>query len=104
MECYQITYDEKRVITIGLIILATGSIVLPELTQYIWLLPGCMLQDGGVIPVAIMALTADLTSNEYCTKTMASIGISIGMSFIIALTSGSALEYLMGLSGILWDT
>lgn len=50
-------------------------------------LPGCMLQDGGAIAVAIMALTADLTSNEYRTTAMTSIGISIGMSFIIALAS-----------------
>ena len=51
-----------------------------------------------------MALTADLTRDQHRTKAMAAIGISIGLSFSVALASGAALENWLGLAGIFWAT
>jgi predicted MFS family arabinose efflux permease len=94
----------KRVITIGLLLFAAGSVVAAMADSIYMVIAGRLLQGSGAIAAAIMALTADLTRDEHRTKAMASIGISIGLSFSIALASGAALENWLGLSGIFWAT
>jgi len=94
----------KRVITIGLLLFAAGSIVAALADSIYMVIAGRLLQGSGAIAAAIMALTADLTRDEHRTKAMASIGISIGLSFSIALATGAALEHWIGLSGIFWAT
>lgn len=94
----------KRVITIGLILFAAGSVVAATADTIYMVIAGRLLQGSGAIAAAIMALTADLTRDDHRTKAMASIGISIGLSFSIALASGAALEHWIGLSGIFWAT
>ncbi len=94
----------KRVITIGLLLFAAGSVVAALADSIYMVIAGRLLQGSGAIAAAIMALTADLTRDEHRTKAMASIGISIGLSFSIALAAGAALEQWIGLSGIFWAT
>ena len=94
----------KRVITMGLILFAAGSVVAATADSIYMVIAGRLLQGSGAIAAAIMALTAELTRDEHRTKAMASIGISIGFSFSIALASGAALEHWIGLSGIFWAT
>ena len=94
----------KRVITIGLLLFAVGSVVAALADSIYMVIAGRLLQGSGAIAAAIMALTADLTRDEHRTKAMASIGISIGLSFSIALAAGAALESWIGLSGIFWAT
>ncbi len=94
----------KRVITIGLLLFAAGSVVAALADSIYMVIAGRLLQGSGAIAAAIMALTADLTRDEHRTKAMASIGISIGLSFSIALAAGAALESWIGLSGIFWST
>ncbi|MFW5451734.1 MAG: MFS transporter [Methylophagaceae bacterium] len=94
----------KKVITIGLLLFAAGSVVAALADSIYMVIAGRLLQGSGAIAAAIMALTADLTRDEHRTKAMASIGISIGLSFSIALAAGAALENWIGLSGIFWAT
>lgn len=94
----------KRVITLGLLLFAAGSVVAALADSIYMVILGRLLQGSGAIAAAIMALTADLTRDEHRTKAMASIGISIGLSFSIALAAGAALEQWIGLSGIFWAT
>ncbi|PHS26432.1 MAG: MFS transporter [Methylophaga sp.] len=94
----------KRVITLGLLLFAAGSVVAAMADSIYMVIAGRLLQGSGAIAAAIMALTADLTRDEHRTKAMASIGISIGLSFSIALAAGAALEHWIGLSGIFWAT
>tara|TARA_R110002049_G_scaffold282895_2_gene462867 strand:+ start:1194 stop:2582 length:1389 start_codon:yes stop_codon:yes gene_type:complete len=94
----------KRVITIGLLLFAAGSVVAALADSIYMVIAGRLLQGSGAIAAAIMALTADLTRDEHRTKAMASIGISIGLSFSVALAAGAALEHWVGLSGIFWST
>jgi predicted MFS family arabinose efflux permease len=94
----------KRVITIGLLLFAAGSVVAATADSIYMVIAGRLLQGSGAIAAAIMALTADLTRDEHRTKAMASIGISIGLSFSVALAAGAALEHWIGLSGIFWST
>ena len=51
-----------------------------------------------------MALAADLTREEHRVKVMALIGISIGISFALALIIGPLIHGWAGLSGIFWIT
>jgi predicted MFS family arabinose efflux permease len=52
----------------------------------------------------MMALLADLTREEHRTKAMAIMGVSIGMSFTLALVVGPFLNNIMGVTGIFWLT
>lgn len=97
-------YGRKPLIVIGLLIFALGSVV-AALSETIWgLIIGRALQGGGAIASVIMALVADLTSEENRTKAMASIGASIGLSFSVALILGPAVAAAGGLEGIFWLT
>lgn len=97
-------FGRKKIISIGLILFALGSVVAALATSIEMVIIGRLLQGSGAIAAAVMALTADLTRDEHRTKAMASIGISIGLSFSIALATGAVLEHWIGLSGIFWAT
>jgi len=94
----------KKVITIGLILFALGSVIAANADSIYMVIVGRLLQGSGAIAAAVMALIADLTRDQHRTKAMASIGISIGLSFSVSLAAGAALESWLGLSGIFWAT
>ncbi|WP_041367129.1 MFS transporter [Methylophaga frappieri] len=94
----------KKVIFVGLILFALGSVLAAMAESIYTVIAGRLLQGSGAIAAVIMALTADLTRDQHRTKAMAAIGISIGLSFSIALASGAALENWLGLAGIFWAT
>jgi len=97
-------FGRKKIISLGLILFAIGSVVAAMASSIEMVIVGRLLQGSGAIAAAVMALTADLTRDEQRTKAMASIGISIGLSFSVALATGAALEHWIGLSGIFWAT
>ena len=94
----------KPVIIGGLIIFALGSVVAAESSTIIGVIVGRALQGAGAIASAIMALAADLTREEHRIKVMASIGMSIGLSFALALVFGPMLHGWFGVEGIFWIT
>lgn len=94
----------KQVITLGLLLFAAGSVVAAMADSIYTVIAGRLLQGSGAIAAAVMALTADLTRDDHRTKAMAGIGISIGLSFSVALAAGAALERWIGLPGIFWAT
>ncbi len=94
----------KKVITLGLILFAIGSVIAANADSIYMVIVGRLLQGSGAIAAAVMALIADLTRDQHRTKAMASIGISIGLSFSASLAAGAALESWLGLSGIFWAT
>ena len=59
---------------------------------------GRALQGAGAIASTIMALLTDLTREEHRMKAMATVGVSIGMSFSVALILGPWLVALGGLT------
>ena len=61
-----------------------------------------MLQGGGAVGSVILALVADLTSEENRTKAMAMVGITIGASFMVALVAGPIAANFIGVAGIFW--
>jgi len=94
----------KPVILAGLLIFAAGSVV-AAVADSIWgVILGRALQGAGAIAAAMMALLADLTREEVRSKAMAVIGMTIGMSFTVALIIGPLLDGWIGVPGIFWAT
>ena len=94
----------KRVIAMGLLIFAFGSVVAAMADSIGGVILGRALQGGGAVAAAIMALLADQTREKVRTAAMATIGLSIGVSFAIAMVLGPWLASWAGLSGVFWFT
>jgi MFS family permease len=92
----------KGVIVFGLVLFAAGSAVAALSTSIGGVIAGRALQGAGAIGSVILALVADLTSEDNRTKAMATIGISIGASFMIALVAGPIVANFIGVDGIFW--
>ena len=90
----------KPVIIGGLLIFALGSLVAASADTILVVIIGRFLQGAGAIAAAIMALAADLTREQHRIKTMALIGMSIGLSFAAAMILGPLLNGWIGVPGI----
>lgn len=97
-------FGRKKIIIAGLLLFAAGSVVAALSTTIYGVLLGRALQGAGAIAAAIMALVADLTQEVHRTKAMATIGLSIGASFGVAVSIGPIIAGLMGVQGIFWVT
>ncbi|QEY59781.1 MFS transporter [Pseudomonas sp. C27(2019)] len=92
------------IIYLGLLIFAIGSIV-AGMSDSVWgMIAGRTLQGAGAISAAVMALLSDLTREQHRTKAMAVIGLSIGLSFAVAMVVGPLITRGFGLSGLFWFT
>ena len=78
----------KPVIIGGLLLFALGSGVAAMADSVYGIILGRTLQGAGAIASTVMALVADLTREEQRTKAMAMVGMSIGLSFAVALILG----------------
>jgi len=94
----------KPVMIGGLLLFALGSAIAAEAHSIHVVILGRALQGSGAIAAAIMALTADLTREEHRIKAMAMIGMSIGLSFAVAMVAGPVLNKWVGVPGIFWIT
>ncbi len=92
----------KVMIALGLLIFGIGSAVAAASTSIDGVIIGRAVQGGGAVGSAILALVADLTAEENGTKAMAMVGITIGVSFMIALVAGPVVAGFVGVSGIFW--
>lgn len=92
----------KRVIAIGLLLFAAGSVVAALAESIYGVVTGRAIQGAGAVAAAVMALAADLTREEHRTKAMALIGISIGLSFAVSMVLGPVLAGWVGVAGIFW--
>lgn len=94
----------RRIITLGLVLFAMGSVVAALAETIHGIILGRLLQGTGAVGAVILALTADLTRDRHRTRAMAFIGMSIGLSFAVAVVAGPILESLVGVPGIFWFT
>ncbi len=95
-------WGRKPIIVLGLVIFGIGSLVAATADSVYGLIIGRSLQGAGAVAAAIMALAADLTSEETRTKAMACIGSSIGAAFCIAFISGPILYSYIGIKGLFY--
>ncbi len=94
----------KPVIVGGLVLFALGSVIAASADEIVWVIVGRAVQGSGAIAAAVMALAADLTRESQRTKAMAMVGMTIGLSFMVALIAGPALNAWIGVPGIFWLT
>ena len=94
----------KKVIVGGLSIFAIGSIVAATADSMQMVTLGRGLQGMGAIASSLLAFASDLSRDEQRPKVMAVIGMSIGMSFAIAMLMGPMVAAAWGISGVFWLT
>ena len=94
----------RPVIYLGLVIFALGSVLAANADSIWGVIAGRVLQGAGAISAAVMALLSDLTREQHRTKAMAMIGMSIGLSFAVAMGVGPLLTRAFGLSGLFLAT
>ncbi len=93
-------FGRKPVIYFGLLLFAAGSFVAAATHNIYFIILGRALQGAGAISAAVMAMAADLTSDQNRAKAMAMIGASIGVTFALSLVLGPSLDALIGVPGI----
>jgi MFS family permease len=90
----------KPVIIVGLALFAAGSLLGAVADSLATLTLARALQGAGAVSAAVTALLADLTRPEVRTRSMALIGISIGLSFVLSLVFAPVLDATVGVPGI----
>ena len=93
-------FGRKPIIMIGLLFFAIGSIIAGSSTTIYGVLIGRAIQGAGAVSSATMALLSDLTQEENRAKAMAMIGMTIGLSFAVAIILGPLLSHYIGVAGI----
>jgi Arabinose efflux permease len=94
----------KPVIVAGLILFAVGSVVAATADDIWTIIAGRAIQGSGAIAAAVMALLADLTRDSHRTRAMATVGVTIGFSFTVALIAGPLFNTWIGVPGLFWLT
>lgn len=97
-------FGRKQIIIGGLLLFAAGSVIAALSDNIYSIIIGRAIQGMGAIAAATMALAADLTEENNRAKVMASIGMTIGVAFAVAMILGPLLNQWYGLSGIFWIT
>lgn len=97
-------FGRKPILTIGLLIFACGSLMGAFSHCIYTMIIARIMQGTGAIGSVLIALLADLTPDDQRTKAMAVIGMTIGLSFSLAMVISPALTSYFGLSGIFYLT
>ena len=93
-------FGRKRVIVLGLLVFAAGSLLAALADSLTGLMAGRALQGAGAVSAAVTALLADQTRDAVRTKAMALVGGSIALMFALALVAAPLLAAHIGLSGL----
>ena len=97
-------FGRKPIIFTGLLCFIIGSIVAAMAHGIYGIILGRALQGAGAIGSTILAYVADLTCDENRSKSMAMLGLTIGMAFSVAIIIGPIINAYWGLAGIFWVT
>jgi len=97
-------FGRKPILTLGLVLFASGSLW-GALTHSIYgMILARTLQGTGAVGSVLIALLADLTPDEQRTRAMAVIGVTIGLSFSLAMVLSPTITHHFGLAGIFYLT
>lgn len=78
----------KKIIILGLVIFAVGSVMCAYSDDIVTLIVGRLLQGAGAISSTITAMISDFTKENERSKAMAMMGGSIAMSFVVSMVAG----------------
>ncbi len=95
-------FGRKPLILAGLVLFACGGVVAATAETIQGVILGRALQGAGAVAAVIMALVADVVSEQHRTRAMAAVGMSVGGAFVLALILGPLLATWLGLSGLFW--
>lgn len=90
------------VIAGGLAVFAVGSLVAATADTIWGVIAGRLLQGAGAISATLTALIADATRSEVRTRSMAFLGVGIGLSFMMALIFGEVFGAHFGVPALFW--
>lgn len=93
-------YGRKRIIVIGLVLFAVGSLIAASADHLYWVILGRAVQGAGAVSAAVTALIADSTRDEHRTKAMAMVGGSIGLTYALSLVLSPLLYNAIGMAGM----
>ena len=93
-------FGRKRIIIIGLVLFALGSLIAAGADHIIWIIVGRAVQGAGAVSAAVTALIADSTRDEHRTKAMALVGASIGLTYAASLVISPLLYHAIGMNGM----
>lgn len=97
-------YNRKRLIIIGLVLFILGGAIAGWSENIYGVIVGRAIAGAGAISAVVMALLSDVTREEQRSKAMAMIGMSIGLSFIIAFSISPWITHQIGMNGLFWLT
>ena len=97
-------FPRKPIIMLGLILFAVGGIIAANATDIYEVIIGRALAGSGAVSAVLMALLADVTREEMRTKAMATMGLTIATSIMLAFAFGPILVGSLGISGLFWLT
>ncbi|WP_201594432.1 MFS transporter [Psychrobacter fulvigenes] len=97
-------FPRKPIILFGLVLFALGSIVAANATDIYEVIIGRALAGSGAVSAVLMALLADVTREEMRTKAMATMGLTIATSIMLAFAFGPLMVDSIGISGLFWLT
>ncbi|PJG44160.1 MFS transporter [Acinetobacter tandoii] len=97
-------FSRKPLVVLGLLLFAIGGAVAAMSDTIYGVIIGRAIAGAGAVSAVVMALLADVTREEQRTKAMAAMGMSIGLSFVVAFSLGPWLTSLVGISGLFWVT
>lgn len=97
-------FSRKPLIIFGLLLFALGGAIAATSEHIYGVILGRAIAGAGAVSAVVMALLADVTREEQRTKAMATMGMSIGLSFVVAFSLGPWLTHQVGISGLFWVT
>ncbi|NAS00896.1 MFS transporter [Acinetobacter haemolyticus] len=97
-------FSRKPLVVLGLLLFALGGAIAAMSETIYGVIIGRAIAGAGAVSAVVMALLADVTREEQRTKAMAIMGMSIGLSFVVAFSLGPWLTSLVGISGLFWVT
>lgn len=97
-------FGRKPIVVAGALIFVAGSLLGYVADDVYTMMVARFLQGAGAISSVMMALLADLTSDDNRTQAMAMVGGAIGVSFALALVVGPIIAGIGGLKAVLGAT
>ncbi len=97
-------FSRKPLVVLGLLLFAIGGAIAGLSDTIYGVIIGRAVAGAGAVSAVVMALLADVTREEQRTKAMAAMGMSIGLSFVVAFSLGPWLTSLVGISGLFFVT